>query len=397
MNRIIFHVDVDAFYASVEQRDNPDLIGKPVIVGALPGHRGVVSACSYEARRYGIRSAMPISEAYRRCPEGFFLPVRMSRYIEVSRSIMSALKGYSPEFHQISIDEACLDLSGTERLYGPPQQLARRIKDEIRAREQLTISIGIAPNNYLAKLASEACKPDGILPVEEGKETEFLDTLELKDLWGVGKKTLARLFELNITTIPLLRSFSEAILKSMMGGAAGHFLYSVVRGLDSGIRPEKPKSHSISSEVTFETDKKDAESLKRVLLELAQQVMGRLIDEDLRSHTLFIKVRFHDFSTVNAQKTEKHWISSSEEMYKIALDLFKKKWRNHTPVRLIGLGVSGVVGCDSEHQLELFEDRDGKKKKVEETVTRLRKKTGIKLTRASLLPARKESDSDPAE
>ncbi len=397
MNRVIFHVDVDAFYASVEQRDNPDLIGKPVIVGALPGHRGVVSACSYEARRYGIGSAMPISEAYRRCPEGSFLPVRMSRYIEVSRSIMSVLKGYSPEFHQISIDEACLDLSGTERLYGPPQQLARRIKDEIRDREKLTISIGIAPNNYLAKLASEACKPDGILPVEKGKETEFLDTLKLKDLWGVGKKTLSRLFELNITTIPLLRSFSEDILKSMMGGAAGHFLYSVVRGLDSGIRPEKTKSRSISSEVTFETDKKDAEGLKRMLLELAQQVMERLIDEDLRSHTLFIKVRFHDFTTVNAQKTEKHWISSSEEMYKIALDLFKKKWKNHTPVRLIGLGVSGVVGCDTEHQLELFEDRDCKKKKVEETVTRLRKKTGIKLTRASLLPARKESDSEPAE
>ena len=386
MKKSIFHVDIDAFYASVERRDDPSLQGKPVVVGALPGHRGVVSACSYEARRYGIHSAMPISEAYRRCPHAVYLPVRMSRYVEVSRRTMKLLSGYSPVFHQISIDEAYLDLTGTQRLYGPPLEVGRRIKEEIWNQEELTISVGIAANRFLAKLASEACKPDGLLLIEEGKETGFLDTLELKDLWGVGAKTLERLHEISIATVPQLRAYSLEMLKPMLGDAASRYLYSAVRGQDPGIHPTKTKSHSISSERTFETDRKDRESLKRTLLDLCQQVVGRLLDEGKRSRTVGIKVRFQDFTTVNAQKTARHWLGSSEEMYHIVMELFEKKWDGHTPIRLLGVGVSGVESGPEPRQQELFPDETDKRKKVEEAVINLRRKMkGLKLTRASLL------------
>jgi DNA polymerase-4 len=386
MNRVIFHVDIDAFYASVEQRDKPELKGKPVIVGALPGHRGVVSACSYEARRYGIHSAMPISQAHRKCPQGIFLPVQMSRYVEASRRVMSLLKNYSPEFHQISVDEAFLDLTGTERLLGPPLTVGERIKEEVKKAEDLTLSIGIAPNPYLAKLASEAGKPDGLYLVKEGQELSFLDSLALKDLWGVGEKTLALLQELNITSIASLRAISQDMLAPMFGEGAARFLFRACRGEDPGIYPSGPKSHSLSNETTFEKDRKDPDTIKQVLLELSQQVMSRLIQENLRSKTAFIKVRFHDFTTTNAQKTIKHWLTSSGEIYEMTLNLLKKRWDGHTPIRLIGVGVSGVEKHGTTTQLELFGDSEDKKKRVEEAVIGIKKKlSGVKLTRASLL------------
>jgi DNA polymerase-4 len=386
VNKVIFHVDVDAFYASVEQMDNPSLKGKPVIVGALPGRRGVVSACSYEARRSGIHSAMPVSQAYRLCPQGIFLPVRMKRYGEVSRKIMEILGAFTPEFRQLSIDEAYLDLTGTRRLFGSPMEVARRIKEEVNKACDLTISIGIADNGYLAKLASEAGKPDGLVLVEEENKEPFLDTLRLDQLWGVGEKTLARLHELNITDMPRLRAFSSDLLGSLMGKAAGRFLYNAARGTDPGIHPTETKSHSLSSEVTFERDRRDRESLTRVLLETAQQIIERLIVGEKRARTVFIKLRYSDFTTVTARKTVKHWIASTEQMYRLALDLLDTKWDGHSAIRLIGLGVAGVVKDPLPLQVELFEDPEEKRMRVEETVTRLKKKIGgEKLTRASLL------------
>jgi DNA polymerase-4 len=184
--KVFFHVDLDAFYASVEVLDHPEHRGKPVIVGALPGHRGVVSSCSYEARRFGVRSAMPISQAFRRCPQGVFLPVRMARYLSRSQEVMRILRGYTPELRQLSIDEALMDMSGTRRLFGPPADAARRIKQQVSSETGLTLSIGVAPNKYLAKLASERSKPDGLLEISPGEEIAFLDGLELKDLGGLG-------------------------------------------------------------------------------------------------------------------------------------------------------------------------------------------------------------------
>ena len=254
---VIFHVDMDAFYASVEQNDHPEYRGKPVIIGARPGTRGVVSACSYEARKFGVHSAMPISRAYRLCPKGIYLPVRMKRYQEVSARIMELFGDFTPVVRQISVDEAFLDMTGTRRLFGDPEEAARAIKERVRTETGCTISIGIASNHYVAKMASEYGKPDGLYRVEEGREEEFLDKLRLGDLWGVGGKTLERLEELNITTVSRLREFSEGILSSMLGKAAGAYLYSAARGRNPGVFSEEPKSRSISNEITFPEDTRD--------------------------------------------------------------------------------------------------------------------------------------------
>ncbi|MCX7038460.1 MAG: DNA polymerase IV, partial [Spirochaetes bacterium] len=272
---VVFHVDLDAFYASVEQRDEPSLKGKPVIVGAAPGHRGVVSACSYEARRFGIHSAMPISQAYRRCPQGVYLPVRMARYLEVSREIMGILGRYTPRLQQISVDEAFLDLTGTERLLGAPLEVGRGLKAEVRERTGLAVSVGIGPNKYVAKLATNAGKPDGLVMVGLSEVEGFLDGRSLGDLWGIGEKTLQRLAELNITSVAQLRGFGEEALARLLGRGASAFLASIVRGGDPGIFSEEPKSRSLSSETTFEVDRKDRAGIERVLLELCHQVMFR--------------------------------------------------------------------------------------------------------------------------
>ena len=388
--KVFFHVDLDAFYASVEVLDRPELKGKPVIVGALPGRRGVISSCSYEARRFGVRSAMPISQAYRRCPNGIYLPVRMRRYLECSQAVMGLLASYTPEFQQISIDEAFLDMSGTERLLGESLQVARSIKERVRCETGLTLSIGVAPNRYLAKLASEFCKPDGLYRVAPGEELSFLDSLPLDKLWGVGEKTRQRLAELNIAAVADLRRVPQDILRSMMGEAAGDYLYQAVRGIDPGIFHPQPKSRSLSSETTFETDVKNSEAIKRTLLELAEQVMYRLMREGLRSNTVVLKLRTQDFTTRHAQRTVKHWLTSSDEIHRLAVGLLESRWDGSTPLRLVGVGVDQVVQTAEGIQQELFEDELARKRKVEEAVTRLRQKfEGVSLTRASLLEKKK--------
>jgi DNA polymerase-4 len=383
---VFFLVDLDAFFASVEIRDNPALAGKPVIVGALPGHRGVVSACSYEARKFGVHSAMPISQAYRRCPQGVYLLPRMERYSELSEKVMSILGEYTPHLQRISIDEAFLDMSGTERLLGPPLTVGGKIKERVRSELGLAISIGIAPNKYLAKLASEAGKPDGLLQVLPGGEIRFLDGLPLAKLWGVGEKTRLRLQELNITTIPELRRVPEDVLRSMMGEASGNYLHRVVRGEDPGIYSLSPRSRSVSNETTFETDQKNAEAIRRTILELAEQVMYRLMREGLRSNTAVLKLRSADFTTTHAQRTVRHWLTSSDELYRLCLELLGQRWNGSTPIRLVGVGTDNVVGGQEAVQQELFEDQSSRKRRVEEAVTRIREKMdGVKLTKASLL------------
>ncbi|MCK4515981.1 MAG: DNA polymerase IV, partial [Spirochaetaceae bacterium] len=245
---VFLHVDMDAFYASVEQRDNPKYIGRPVIVGAQPGHRGVVSACSYEAREFGIHSAMPISQAYRLCPNGVFLPVRMRRYQEVSSTIMSILTRFTPLLQQMSVDEAFLDLTGTERLFGPVVETARRIKSDVLRETNLTISVGVAPSKYLAKLASERDKPDGLCVVDPGDESVFVAGLPLKALWGVGKKMLSHLNALGVTTIAQLREYTKEDLSTHFGTAAAEYLHAVCRGEDPGLYSDHAHSHSISGE-----------------------------------------------------------------------------------------------------------------------------------------------------
>ncbi|MBN1409783.1 MAG: DNA polymerase IV [Spirochaetales bacterium] len=394
MKTCMCHIDLDAFYASVEQADNPEYRGKPVIIGAKPGTRGVVSACSYEARKFGVKSAMPISQAYRKCPQGVYLPVKMQRYLEVSRQVMDIIRQFSPDFQQISIDEAFIDLTGTERLFGPVIETVKKIKHIIRETMGLTISAGIAPNKYLAKLASEYGKPDGLHVVPEGGECGFLDSIRLKDIWGIGEKTLQRLTELNITSVPMLREFPRHILCAMLGDATGKFLYNAARGKSLEIFSGEQKSHSISNEITFEYDVKDRTAIERTLMELSHQIMYRLATENAASRTVSIKLRYQDFTTLNAQKTLKHWLCHADEIYEVARNLFNAKWDGFTPIRLIGVSVSNVTIQDTEEQPELFEDFSEKKRKVEKAVFQIRSKLkDVKLTKASLLKKEiKETD-----
>ncbi len=383
---VVFPVDLDAFFASVEQRDDPTLKGKPVIVGAAPGHRGVVSACSYEARRFGIHSAMPISQAWRRCPQGVYLPVRMERYMEVSRTVMAVLAGFTPHVQQISVDEAFLDLTGTERLFGPARQTGARLKAEVREKTGLAISVGIGPNKYLAKLATNAGKPDGLVEVRAQDAERFLDGVALKDLWGIGEKTLQRLTELNISSVRQLRGIPRPELARLLGAGAAGFLCAVARGEDPGIFSEEPQNRSLSSETTFEKDRKDRTGIERVLLELCHQVVFRMIEEGWKSKTVSLKLRFHDFTTVSAQRTLKHWVSSAEELAAVARELLASRWTGGTPIRLVGIGFSNLVPIESKDQLELFADEFSRQKKVEEAVFRLRRKMGdVALTKASLM------------
>ena len=395
---IYFHVDLDAFFASVEQTDNPSLRGKPVIIGAAPGHRGVVAACSYEARTFGVHSAMPISEAYRRCPKGVYLPVRMERYHELSVQVMQLFGDFTPRVQQISVDEASLDMTGTERLFGKPEEAARQIKERVHQETGLTISVGIAPNRYLAKLASEYDKPDGLYRVNAGEEAEFLDGLELSDLWGLGKKTLQRLQELHITTVQMLRSESLESLQGKIGRGSGTYLYNIVRGQDPGIYRETRKSHSISNERTFEFDTTDRDEIRRTLLALSHQVMFRLLDEKITARTVFIKVRFSDFRTTTVQRTLGEQPSAAEELYALALAMLDERWKGEA-LRLLGVGVSAHIeeGNRPAKQGELFEDQNEvgpaseKRKRLEEAVYKM-KRRGTELTKASLLDSKKEGD-----
>ncbi|MFW6213310.1 MAG: DNA polymerase IV [Spirochaetota bacterium] len=385
---VFFHVDMDAFYASVEQNDNPEYRDKPVIVGARPGHRGVVSACSYEARVFGVHSAMPISQAYRLCPTGIFLPVRMERYHQVSTEIMDLLAEFTPELAQMSVDEAFLDLSGTERLFGDPQQVARTIKNSVREKTGLTISVGVAPSRFLAKLASDKNKPDGLCVVKHGEEAEFVARLPLRSLWGVGKKMLATLEARGIHTVTQLREYEKSELASFFGNAAAHYLHSVSRGVDPGLYGPG-KSHSISGERTFSTDVRDPEVIYDALLEIASSCAFRLREENAQSRTATFKLRLSDFTTTTASRTLDHEIMTSEELYEISRGLLEQRWDKHASIRLVGCGFSNVVRGKGSPQGELFSDDDQKSRQVEEAVYRLSKQ-GLTVKRARLLRGHKE-------
>ena len=320
----IFHVDMDAFYASVEQRDFPELRGKPVLVGGN-GKRGVVAACSYESRVFGIHSAMPIAEALRRCPAAVVVPVRMDRYRELSRTIMERFSNYSPVVQAISVDEAFLDMTGTERLMGPPRQSAGRLKQEIRDTTGLTISVGIGTSRFIAKLASDVDKPDGLHQVPPGTEADFVLTLALKDLWGLGNRTRRRLEALGITTVADLRNQRIEFLRGHFGDAAGQFLYAIARGEDPGIYAGRHDRHSISAEETFPENISEHNQLRRHMLHMAEEVFHRSITEGWLGKTVQVKYRFPPFETHTVSRTLPRQLTGSEELAGLAMDLLEPK------------------------------------------------------------------------
>ncbi len=387
-----FHVDLDAFFASVEQLDNPEYRGKPVIIGGDPASRGVVSTCSYEARAFGVHSAMPMARAVQLCPQAVFLPGRMHRYHEKSREVMRIFSDFSPEVRQVSVDEAFLLMTGTERLFGPPPKTARALKEAVLRETGLTVSVGVAANRYIAKIASGRSKPDGLVVVPPGEEEAFMAALPLKDVWGVGEKTRARLEAAGLPTAKAIRDCSFKILGTILGPAGASYLHQVLSGQDPGIFAEESASRSVSCERTFSRDIADPFALETSLLELSSETMYRLRDQGLSGPTVHVKIRYGDFRTVSVQETLDRSPGDSKELYERAVALFRKKWIPGEPVRLLGVGVFNVSEGGGGSQMELFggDDRE-RRRAVEEAIHRLSRKRGQRLvTKARLLPPREE-------
>lgn len=356
--RTIVHVDMDAFFASIEQMDFKEYRYRPVVVGADPHGgrgRGVVSAASYEARTYGIHSAMPISTAYRLCPSAVFLRPRMRRYMEVSEQVMKVLYDFSPLIEQVSIDEAFLDCTGTLKLIGPPPELGRRIKGRILEKASLTASVGIATNKSVAKIASELEKPDGLVICPPGEERTFLSELPVRSLWGAGKRTVEKLSELGYTMIgDVARCSSEKLLKEF--GKVGLHLWELANGIDEREVNTHWERKSISEETTFEKDVDSDAYIEQVLFKIADSLSRKARNEKLKGRTIILKVRLQGFETFTRSRTLDCSVDDTESIRTVSTALYRGFNRKGKRVRLIGIGLSKLEGGTDEKtgQLELF-------------------------------------------
>ena len=389
MTRKIIHIDMDAFYASVEQGDNPALKGLPVIVGGDPEKRGVVSAASYEARVYGVHSAMPTSQAKRLCPHGIFLPVRMHRYREVSEQIFKILQEYTPFIEPLSLDESFLDVTGSEKLFGSALQIASAIKRRILETTGLTASAGIAPNKFLAKIASDFKKPDGLVEIEPEDIQEFLHDLPISKLWGVGKSTEEVLKGMGILRVGQLAVYpAERIEKKL--GKFGLELIALARGEDA--RPVTPDSEakSISQEETFTPDLEDLQKMKRVLLDQAEQVGWELRKQKLKGCTVTVKVRYPDFTTVTRSHTLPLPTDQGIEIYQTALILLHKTEALQKKARLLGVGISNLLHQDDPEQLILFDSRRKQVQRSTQAMDRIWDKFGQEAIKRATLIEKKE-------
>lgn len=357
--KIIFHIDMDAFFTSIEQRDNPSWKGKPVIVGALPGNRGVVAAASYEARKFGVHSALPISQAYARCPQGVYIRPRMSLYAEVSDQVIEVFRSFSPRIEQLSVDEAFMDMSGTGKLWGPPRSAAEKLSRKIKQTVQLTASIGIARNKFLAKLASDMNKPNGIteVPFDQDTVVAWMAPLAVSKIWGVGIKSQQQLNALGITTIGQLQQVSRQKLEERFG-KQGISLYNLCRGIDSREIEEPQKSKSISREHTFNTDSFDKEEWFRTILTLARDVASRTRKEELKGRTVCLTYRTPDFSRHSRRTTLDQPTDLAKEIFAHASRLLNLELPVLKAVRLIGVGITNF---DTVLQTDLFEDTRAQK------------------------------------
>jgi DNA polymerase-4 len=348
--RTILHLDMDAFFASVEQHDHPELRGKPLLIGH-DGPRGVVATASYDARPFGCRSAMPMVTAKRLCPQAIVLPVRGERYREVSEQMFAILEEYSPLIEPLSIDEAFLDLTGTERALGDPIAVARQMKDRIRQELGVTASVGVAPNKFLAKLASDMNKPDGLTVIREEDVDRVLPPLPVTKLWGIGPATAAKLEPLGIRMIGDLRAWPLDSLRRYLGSEAERYV-QLASGIDD--RPVVPdrQAKSIGHEQTFGVDVEDRDEVRRVLLGEVEQVGARLRRHGLQARGVSLKIRFGDFETISRSATLKLATNITGELWQAAKGLFEA-WP-FQPVRLIGVTAEKLTA--GEEQAELFVD-----------------------------------------
>jgi nucleotidyltransferase/DNA polymerase involved in DNA repair len=391
MRAIILHVDMDAFYASIEQRDHPEYRGRPVVVGAPADARGVVAACSYEARRFGIHSAMPSREAGRRCPHAVFLPPNMSLYVEVSHQIRAIFERFTPLIEPLSLDEAFLDVTGATTLFGDGPAIARRIRETIHAETQLTASVGVAHNKFLAKLASDMNKPDGltIVPGDEAGIIAFLAPLPIGRLWGVGKVTQPLLESAGYRTIGDLLKGEPARLASLVGREAAEHFMRLARGEDDRTLELDVEEKSISREYTFDTDCTSRDEVRTVLLDLVDDVGRQLRAAGRYASLARLKLRWKSFETFTRQRPFEHPVCDDFTLRAAAEALFAAEPMNQ-PVRLVGFGVSRFAE-ERCRQLDLFADQAGpsdeKKERLTRTVDTLRERHGGgTIRRASSLP-----------
>ena len=350
--RAIIHLDMDAFYAAVEVLDDPELKGKPVIVGGSK-ERGVVSSASYEARKFGVHSAQPIATAARLCPQGAFLPVRMWRYQEISQQIFKIFQRFSPLVEPLSLDEAFLDVTGSTRLFGTPEEIARKIKEQVVEETGLTVSAGVAPSKFVAKIASDMQKPDGLTIVPEGKVEEFLEPLPIEKLWGVGKATRKILAHLGVRTIGDLGLLSSKLLVRKLGKQGLH-LYLLAKGVDEReVEPER-EVKSVGHEDTYPIDISDVEEARKQLLSLATRVAKRLRGYGLVGKTVTLKVKYYDFVQITRSITLGEPTDDNRKIFQTCCDLLEKTEVGRRPVRLLGISLSQLSDSDETKQLALF-------------------------------------------
>jgi len=352
---MILHVDMDAFYASVEERDDPSLVGKPVIVGGTAEGRGVVAAANYEARKFGVHSAMSAARAVKLCPHAMFIRPRMEKYAEVSRQIRTIFEQFTPLVEPLSLDEAFLDVTGSEPHFGPSAEIGLQIKRRIRAELHLVASVGVAPNKFLAKIASDLRKPDGYVVIQPGQEQAFLDPLPVGRIWGVGKVTGQAFDRLGIRTIGQLRMLSLQALTDLFDSAGEHY-WRLAHGQDDRRVVPDREAKSISHETTFAEDIADSDVLHAWLVELAEQVARRLRRHGLKGRTVEIKVRFADFRTITRSVTLPEPSDITQELFQAGGELLRTKLPpRHLPVRLLGFGVTGF-DHSGRSQRQLFDE-----------------------------------------
>jgi DNA polymerase-4 len=377
--RTYFHVDMDAFFVSVEELFNPSLIGKPVVVGGQANQRGVVSAASYAARKFGVHSAMPLRTAYRLCPQAIFVDGHPTRYREYSRKVYEVLKSHSPQVEMASVDEAYMDLTGTKRLHGPPLSAAHRLHDAIKRDTQLNCSIGIAASRMVAKVASDQAKPNGVLWVLPGEEARFLAPLDVRKIPGVGKVTEKNLQAWGVRKVGDLAALDDDFLRQHLG-QWGLALAGKSRGLDAGGwfdgevgGDSTPKS--ISHEFTFNEDTADSDALESTLARLSEMVARRLREHRLHARTVQLKLRYSDFSTITRAHSFDHGTQLDTEIFQQIRALFRKNRKPNATVRLLGVHASGLEPAAGQLNM-LDEESTNRWRKAMSAVDRLRDKFG---------------------
>jgi len=381
----ILHVDMDAFYASVAEKDNPKLKGKAVVVGA--GRRGVVSSANYEARKFGIRAAMPVYKAKALAPHAIFISPDMARYQEVSSQVMKIFEQVTPLVEPISLDEAFLDVTGSKRLLGSGRQIADLIRKRVVEQEGITCSVGISHNKFIAKIASNHCKPNGVLEIDPDKLLEFLHPLAAKEIWGVGPKTNEQLMKMGLQTIGDIANTPRSTLIRILGQASGSSLYELAWGRDyRDVETERREKSSSASE-TFDHDLDSQEEILKEFLRLTERGVERMRERGYATNTISIKVRFSDFKTITRSKTVDLPITGTQEIFEIVKNLYLALNLDRVLIRLVGISLDSLVADDDVKQLKLGERSTGWRQ-ADKAIDRIKGRFGA----ASLRPARLVED-----